>query len=107
MKKVWENLFQKRVLIYKKRDKETWQNICQVLKEAGMTGVQAGHYYQDDVSPNGIGGMLDPRNFGGKGSVDRETYYIRVPSSSETRVRELIRTAGIVPVIIEEHKKNR
>ena len=42
-------MFEKRVDIFKKRDRETWLQIKAALKEAGLPGVRAGHYLQETV----------------------------------------------------------
>ena len=65
-------MFEKRVYIFKKRDRETWDRIRTVLKEAGLTGVKSGHYLQETVMGGGCGAKLDPRDFGGHGRIDRE-----------------------------------
>ena len=36
-------LFEKKVTIYKKKDRETWEKIRDVLKGAGLKGVSASH----------------------------------------------------------------
>ena len=89
----------KRVAIFKKRDSETWKQIRTALKEAGLPGVKAGHYLQETVMGGGCGAKLDPRDFGGKGKIDREIYWIEVPEEEEARAREILRSSGIVPVV--------
>ena len=92
-------LFQKRVPIFKKRDRETWKEIKDALKEAGLSGVKAGHYRQETVMGGGCGAKLDPRDFGGRGRIDRDIYWVEVPVEAEEEAREILRRKGIVPVV--------
>lgn len=92
------NIFEKKVLIYQKRDRETWQQIKDALKSAGITGVSASHYDQDTVNV-GPGAPIDPRNFAGGKKVDRDIYTIRVPESQEEAARAAIRGAGLTAVV--------
>ena len=46
-------MFEKRTVIYKKKDKETWTKIKSALKEGGLTGFKASHYLQDSVMAGG------------------------------------------------------
>ena len=98
---MFEKLFVKRVDIFKKRDKETWLEIKKALQEAGIPGVRTGHYLQETVMGGGCGAKLDPRDFGGKGRIDRDIYWVRVPEEEEARAREVLRRNGIVPVVEE------
>ena len=95
------NLFRKRVPIFKKRDRETWKQIRKALREAGVKGVRSGHYLQETVMGGGCGAKLDPRDFGGKGKIDRDIYWVEVLPEDEERVREVLRRNGIVPVVEE------
>ena len=95
------NLFKKRVPIFKKRDRETWTQIRQTLRAAGVKGVKSGHYLQETVMGGGCGAKLDPRDFGAKGKIDRDIYWVEVLPEDEVRVRELLRRNGIVPVVEE------
>ncbi|MBE7004629.1 MAG: hypothetical protein E7425_10185 [Ruminococcaceae bacterium] len=89
-------MFEKRVEIFKKRDRETWLAIRAALKESGLRGVRAGHYLQDVVMAGGCGAKLDPRDFGAKGKIDREIYWVRVLADDEERAREILRKNGLV-----------
>ena len=93
------HLFEKKVLIYRKKDKDTWWRIREALRQGGIRRVSTGHYSNDPVAPNGIGGMLDPRDFGTGGRIDRDTYYIRVPASEEAKAQQCIRSSGLVAEI--------
>ena len=95
-------MFEKRVEIFKKRDRETWQQIRNALKEAGLPGVKAGHYLQETVMGGGCGAKLDPRDFGGRGRIDRDIYWVKVLAGDEDRAREILRRSGIVPVVEED-----
>lgn len=100
------HLFEKKVLIYSKKDKDTWWRIREALRQGGIRRVSTGHYSNDPVAPNGIGGMLDPRDFGAGGRIDRDTYYIRVPASEEAKAQQCIRSSGLVAEI-ESRKPER
>ena len=94
-------MFEKRVDIFKKRDRETWLKIRAALKEAGLPGVKAGHYLQETVMGGGCGAKLDPRNFGSRGTIDRDIYWVKVIAGDEEKAREILRKNGIVPVVEE------
>ncbi len=94
-------MFEKRVEIFKKRDKETWLQIRSALKEAGFRGMRSGHYLQETVMGGGCGAKLDPRDFGGHGRIDREIYWVNVIKSDEEKALEILRRSGIVPVVEE------
>ena len=94
--------FKKRVDIFKKRDRETWLQIRQALKAAGLPGVRSGHYLQETVMGGGCGAKLDPRNFGSKGVIDRDIYWVKVIAGDEEKAREILRQNGIVPVTQED-----
>ena len=92
-------MFKKRIDIYKKRDKEGWLQMRAALKEAGLSGVKSGHFQQDTVMACGCGAKLDPRNFGEKGKIDRDIYWIRVPAEDEAKALEILKKNGMVPQI--------
>lgn len=96
-------MFEKRVEIFKKRDRKTWLQIKQTLKDAGLRGVRAGHYLQDSVMAGGCGAKLDPRDFGAKGKIDREIYWVRVIKDDEEKAKEILRKNGIVATIEDEY----
>ncbi|MCR5825271.1 MAG: hypothetical protein K6G54_01765 [Oscillospiraceae bacterium] len=95
-------MFEKRVEIFKKRDRETWQQIKDALRDAGLRGVKAGHYQQETVIGCGCGAKLDPRDFGGRGKIDRDIYYVKVISGDEEKAREILRRNGIVAVVEQD-----
>lgn len=95
-------MFKKRVDIFKKRDKESWLEMKKVLKEAGLEGVKAGHYQQDTIIACGCGAKLDPRNFGSKGKIDREIYFIKVLEEDEKKAQEILKSQGLVPLVDQE-----
>ena len=94
-------MFEKRVDIFKKRDRETWLQIKKALKEGGLKGFRAGHYLQETVMGGCCGAKLDPRDFGGHGRIDREIYWVDVRQSDEEKARDILRQNGIVPVVEE------
>ena len=95
-------LFEKHVDIFKKRDKESWQQIKAALKDAGYTGARSGHYLQETVMGGGCGAKLDPRNFGAKGVIDRDIYWVKVIAGDEEKAREILRQNGIVTEVQED-----
>lgn len=97
-------MFEKKTTIYQKKDKETWKKIKKALKEEGIKHVSAGHYFGDAVSPNGIGGMVDPRDFAVGHQVDRDIYYIDVPVSEKDAATEAAKRHGLV-LVVEEYEK--
>ena len=94
-------MFEKRVDLFKKRDRESWLQIKAALKEAGLPGVRSGHYLQETVMGGGCGAKLDPRDFGGHGHIDREIYWVKVRQIDEEKARDILRKNGIVPVVEE------
>ena len=95
-------MFEKRTYIFKKRDKETWKAIKTALKEAGLPGVKAGHYLQETVMGGGCGAKLDPRDFGGKGKIDRDIYWVKVIEGDEEKARDILKRNGIVAVVEDD-----
>lgn len=94
-------MFEKRVMIFEKRDREAWTRIKTALKSGGIRGVRSGHYSHEDVTVGGCGAKLDPRDFGKKGKIDREIYWIRVPEKDAERILESLAAEGIVPEVDE------
>ena len=94
-------MFEKRVDLFKKRDRETWLQIKTALKEAGLRGVRAGHYLQETVMGGGCGAKLDPRDFGARGKIDRDIYYVSVIAADEEKARDILRRNGLVPEVEE------
>lgn len=96
-----KNLFEKKLLIYRKRDKQTYKAIRSVLKESNIKGVSYGHYLQEEIIPGGYSN-LDPRDLGPNGKIDRDIYYIKVPASSYDNVCNLIMQHGIKAEVMSE-----
>ena len=92
-------LFEKKETIYKKKDGETWKKIRKVLKDAGI-GMSAGHYLQDAVMACGCGAKLDPRDFGAKGKVDHDIYYIKVRAEDVPGALQVIRQNGLKAEVV-------
>ena len=91
--------FKKRVEIFKKRDRQSWQEIRDALKQAGLPGVRSGHYLQETVLGGGCGAKLDPRDFGSRGKIDRDIYWVSVPEEDVEKARDILRQSGLVPVV--------
>ncbi|MDO4354970.1 MAG: hypothetical protein Q4E13_00495 [Clostridia bacterium] len=87
-------LFEKRELIFRKRDKAGFRQVKSVLKEAGITGIQA-RSYENEPPVCGCGSKLDPRDFGDNGKVERSFYAIFVPVSQAGRARQLLEPLGL------------
>ena len=88
-------LFSKKFTIYKKKDRETWQKIKGVLKDAGIKGFRASSYSADSLSACGCGSKLDPRNFGANGKIDRDVYFIDVSEKDFEQAKKILAEHGI------------
>lgn len=91
--------FEKKIPLFKKRDREAWLQIRKVLKEEKISGVSAGHYQQEKIIAGGCASQLDPRDWGKNGKIDRDIYYVNVAASQISAAREALRKNGIVAVI--------
>ena len=87
--------FSKKVTVFKRKDKDSWLKIKDVLKSAGLKGVRAGHYDADSLRPCGCGPKLDPRNFGAGGWIDRDIYFVDVRQEDEERAKNILAENGI------------
>ena len=94
-------MFKKRITIFKQKDSETWKKIKAALKEEGFRGVRSGHYLQDVVMNGGCGAKLDPRNFGPKGKIDREIYWVEVLEEDVRRADDALKKHGILATVDE------
>ena len=95
-------MFEKRVTIYKRRDRETWKQIRAALKESDLRGVRAGHYYQETVMAGGCGAKLDPRDFGPNGKIDRDIYWVKVLDGDADRARAFLAERGLKAVVEDD-----
>lgn len=91
--------FEKKVTIFKKKDRETWQRIKDALKMEGFKGVRASHYFADTLCACGCGSKLDPRDFGAKGKIDRDIYYVDVRKADVDRALAALQARGIEAVV--------
>ena len=82
-------LFEKREIVFDKRDKAGWRKAKEALKNAGIRGVRGVNY---EVEPPvcGCGSKLDPRNFGPNGKIDRTMYRITLPASEAERGKAVL-----------------
>lgn len=94
--------FAKKITIYKKKDKDTWQKIKDTLKESGFRGVRASSYPVDSLNPCGCGSKVDPRNFGAKGHIDRHVYFIDVKAEDVDNAKNILSQNGIETVIDDD-----
>jgi len=94
--------FEKKVTLFKKKDRETWQKIKEVLKAEGFKGVRASHYFADTLCACGCGSKLDPRNFGTKGKIDRDIYFVDVRKDDAERARTILQARGIDAVVEDD-----
>lgn len=92
------SLFEKKVPVYRRRDRNTWEKIRAALEQEGIWN-RCSHFEQEDIPVGGYSAM-DPRNFGKKGRVDREVYVIYVKESALERARSAIRNAGLVTEVM-------
>ncbi len=91
-------LFEKKIPVFRKRDKETWMKIKEALDNAGIR-YSSSHYEQEDIPVGGYSAM-DPRNYGKNGRIDRQVYVISVKESVLEEANHAIRSAGIVSVVM-------
>lgn len=94
--------FEKKVTIFKKKDRETWQKIKDTLKAEDFKGVRASHYFADTLCACGCGSKLDPRNFGAKGKIDRDIYFVDVRKDDADRATAVLQAHGIDAAIEED-----
>lgn len=94
-------LFEKKVTIFKKKDRETWQKIKDTLKAEGVKGVRASHYFTDALCACGCGSKLDPRDFGVKGKIDRDIYFVDVRKDDLEKATAILQANG-VEVVVED-----
>ena len=94
--------FEKKVTIFKKKDREAWQRIKDALKEEGFKGFRASHYFADTLCACGCGSKLDPRNFGAKGKIDRDIYFVDVRKDDAERARTVLQARGIEAVVEDD-----
>ena len=92
------SLFEKKIPVFRKRDKETCEKIKTALKEAGIR-CKTGHYQMENIVQAGYAG-LDIRNLGPKGRIDRDIYYVNVPVSEKKHALDIIRAAGLVTEVL-------
>ena len=95
--------FSKKVTVFKRKDKDTWLKVKDVLKSAGLSGVRSGHYSADSLCACGCGSKLDPRNFGAKGYIDRDIYFVDVKQEDEERAKMILASHGIEAVVDADH----
>ena len=94
--------FRKKVTVFRKKDRDTWQTVKDALKGAGLEGVKAGSYEADSLCACGCGSKLDPRNFGAGGKIDRAVYYVDVRQEDEGRARSILAEKGIAVVVDDD-----
>ena len=87
-------LFEKKTLIYRKKDRQTWEKIRETLRKEGIR-CAVSHYEQENIPVGGYSAM-DPRNFGKGGRIDRQIYTVSVKESLKEAALETLRSAGIV-----------
>ena len=88
------SLFEKKVLIYRKRDRQTWEKIREILSKEGIR-CSCSHFEQENIPVGGYSAM-DPRNFGKGGRIDRQIYTVSVKESVKEDAQKALRAAGIV-----------
>ena len=92
------SLFEKKVPVYRKRDRETRDRIREALDQAGIWN-KCTHYEQEEIPVGGYSAM-DPRNYGKRGRIDREVYVIYVKDSAKELALQAIRDAGLVTQVM-------
>ena len=82
--------FEKSEFVFKEiGQKERYQRCRAALKEAGVRIVEAGSV-NNTIPVGGCGAKLDIRDFGPRGKIDRNTYYICVRPADAERAREVL-----------------
>ena len=99
---IFNGLFQEKKVIFKKKDRESWEQIREIVKKEKLSGVFFHHYDADVVRAGGCGAKLDPRDFGQKGKIDHDIYLVKVVKEQEQNVLDVLHRHGLVPVIDEE-----
>ena len=85
--------FSRKITIFKKKDRETWQKIKDALKESGLK-IRASSYSVDSLCACGCGSKLDPRNFGANGKIDRDVYFVDVKADDVERAKNILSERG-------------
>ncbi len=94
--------FGKKVTIFRKKDRETWQKIRDTLKAEGFKGVHASHFFADPLCACGCGSKLDPRDFGAKGKIDRDIYFVDVRKDDAEKAMAVLQASGIIASVEED-----
>ena len=87
------SLFEKKVPVFRKRDRETQIRISEILDSEGIWNRRS-HFEQEEIPVGGYSAM-DPRNYGRHGRIDREVYVVSVKASDEEKAKKAIHDAGI------------
>ena len=81
--------FSKKITVYKEKGcKEDWQKAKARLKEAGI--LFASTSLPSEAPACGCGAKLDIRDFGPRGKIDRDLYYIDVEEKYAARARAIL-----------------
>lgn len=81
------DLFGKKARVFSQKDYPAWIAAKKALKAAGIPCY--GGYYETELPVGGCGAKLDARNFGEKGKIERNVYYIDVPVRDAERAQAL------------------
>lgn len=81
--------FSKKITVYKEKGcKEDWQKAKARLKEAGIPFASTS--LPSEAPACGCGAKLDIRDFGPRGKIDRDLYYIDVEEKYAARARAIL-----------------
>ena len=81
--------FSKKITVYKEKGcKEDWQKAKARLKEAGISFASTS--LPSEAPACGCGAKLDIRDFGPRGKIDRDLYYIDVEEKYAARARAIL-----------------
>lgn len=97
--------FSKKVTLFKKKDRETWQKIKTLLKDVDLKGIKASHYSVDSLCACGCGSKIDPRNFGVNVVIDRDVYFIDVKETDFERAKNILTENGIEAIVDDDLRK--
>jgi len=91
-------LLEKKEILYSVRgNRAEWKKLKKALKDARIRGVSS-DVWLDEAPACGCGAHLDIRDFGPRGKIDRNWYYIMVADLDSVKAREVLQGLGFPAV---------